>query len=106
MERVARLEARRLPDAAMNAVPVLLAGERLAEATAVAVVGRARLDAEDERGLALERAGQIDVDRRPPVAVRGDRRLVDRTTDSWKTPSITRAMRLPAQPGGSSIARR
>ena len=56
MERIARLEARGLPYAALNAVPVLLAGERLAEAAAMAVVGRARIDAENERRLAVEGA--------------------------------------------------
>ena len=36
MNGIARLEARRLPDPALNAVPVLLAGQRLAEAAAPA----------------------------------------------------------------------
>jgi hypothetical protein len=49
---IARLEPRRLPDAALHPVPILLAGERLAEAPAVAVIGDPRVDAEHERGPA------------------------------------------------------
>ena len=77
MDRIARLEARGLPDSTLNAIPILFAGERLAEAAAITVVGRARLDAENKRRLAVEGASQVDLDRRPTVCVNGDRRIVD-----------------------------
>src|SRR6185437_6147614 len=77
MNRIPRLETRRLPDSALHAVPVLLGGERLAEAAAIAVVGDARVDAEHERGLGPKRLGEVDLDRSPAVAVDRDRRLVD-----------------------------
>ena len=77
MNGVPRLEARRLPDSALHPIPVLLAGERLAEAAAVAVVGDPRVDAEHERGLGPERLGEVDLDRSPAIAVNRDRDLVD-----------------------------
>ena len=103
MQRIARFEPRRLPDAALDAVPVLLGGERLAEAAAVAVVGDAGVDAELEGGLAGERRGQIDLDRRPAVAVRRRPGAPStRISLSWNTPSSTSTIRLPAQSAGIS----
>ena len=43
----------------------------------MAVVRNARLDAENEGRPAVEGARQIDLDRRPSVAVNGDRDVVD-----------------------------
>ena len=77
VNRVPRLEPRRLPDSALNAIPVLLAHQRLAEASAVAIVRDPRVDAEHERGFAVERLGEVDLDRGPAVAMNGDRRFVD-----------------------------
>jgi hypothetical protein len=57
----------------LDAVPVLLCGERLAEAAVVAIVGDSRIDAEDERSLAGKRACQVNFDRGPAVSVNGDR---------------------------------
>ena len=45
---IARFEPRRLPDSALHPVPVLLAGERAAEAAAIPVVGRAGVDSQNE----------------------------------------------------------
>ena len=77
VNRIARLNSRRLPDSALDPIPVLLSGQRLAESAAVAVVGDARVDAERERGLAVERIGQVDLDRSPAVAMNRNRNLVD-----------------------------
>ena len=77
VNRIARLDSRRLPDSALDPIPVLLSGQRLAESAAVAVVGDARVDAERERGLAVERIGQVDLDRSPAVAMNRNRNLVD-----------------------------
>ena len=43
-----RFEPRRLPDSALDPVPVLLARERAAEAAAIPVVGRAGIDSQNE----------------------------------------------------------
>jgi hypothetical protein len=65
VNRIARLNSRWLPDPALDPVSILLASQRLAEATAVAVVRNARVEAEHERGLASERVGEIGLDRGP-----------------------------------------
>ena len=72
-----RFEPRRLPDPALHPIPVLLGGERLAEAPAIAIIGDPRVNAEHERSLAIERGGEIDLDRGPAIAMSRDRDLVD-----------------------------
>ncbi len=104
MDRVARLEARRLPHSALHAVPVLLAGKRLAEATPVAIVGRPRLDAENERRLAVEGARQVDFDRRPSVAMNGDRHVVDQD-DGLVEDAFHDEDDAPARPVGRHLDR-
>lgn len=104
MDGIARLEAGGLPDSALDAIPVLLAGERLAEAAPVAIVGRPRLDAENERRLAVEDARQVDFDRRPSVAMNGDRDVVDQD-DGLVEHAFHDEDDAPARPVGRHLER-
>ena len=77
MDRVSGFEARTLPDSALNPVPVLLGGKRLAEAAAIAVVGDPCIDAKHKGGLAAKPFGEVNIDRCPAVAMNSHRYLID-----------------------------
>src|ERR1022692_1833181 len=75
MKLVARLQPCRLPDAAVDAVPILLACKRHAEAIAfvVAVIRNMRTDAKLEQAGAIQRRRKINLDFAPAVSVCGNR---------------------------------
>ena len=69
VDRVARFKPSGLPDPTLRAIPILFGDQRLAEASAFAVVRRVCVDAELKPALTGQRVRQINLDRRPAVAV-------------------------------------